>query len=292
MNKFATLAESLAKQIVDKRRSARMPKAWTYRKSEFALSALRQAHQLEKLYHALLGLANAQGKVPIMLQFCKTKQDVEAVLAGKYDRDGLSAKDELLAISDMPDCESEYKAFELENKVRGMVGQIPGFFPTPKDVVEIMIGYTPIYNWEECKFVDPSAGTGHIADVVSEAYPGMQIDVIEWNHTLQKLLKQKGYNLVGGDVFQCNGNQYDVAFMNPPFEKGADMEHVMHVYNNLLKPGGNLCAVMSVGVFFRQGRKEKAFREWLDEVGGYQVELEPGAFKESGTGVNACLVVI
>lgn len=290
MNKFHTMAESVAKQAADKRRSARMPESWTHRKSEFALHALREAHRLEKLHYALAGLAKAhdEGTVPFSLLFCKTKQNIEDVLAGKHGE----AREQLLAISDLPDCESEYKAFELENKVRGMVGQIPGFFPTPKEVVEIMIGYTPIYNWEGCKFVDPSAGAGHITDVVSEAYPGIQIDVIEWNYTLQELLKQKGYNLVGSDVFQCNGNQYDVAFMNPPFENGIDMEHVMHVYNNLLKPGGSLCAVMSAGVFFRQGKKEQKFREWLDEVGGYRVDLEPGAFKESGTGVNACLVVI
>ena len=46
-----------------------------------------------------------------------------------------------------------------------------------------------------------------------------------------------------------------------------------------LASGGRLVAIMSQGPFFREDRKAKDFREWLDEVGGESEELPEDAFK-------------
>lgn len=60
----------------------------------------------------------------------------------------------------------------------------------------------------------------------------------------------------------------------------------------MLRPGGRLVAVMSEGPFFRARAADKAFREWLDAVGGRSRKLPEGAFEASGTGVRTRLVVI
>jgi type I restriction enzyme M protein len=43
---------------------------------------------------------------------------------------------------------------------------------------------------------------------------------------------------------------------------------------------------------FTSGKKEKAFQNFIDEVGASVYDLEPGDFKESGTNIQACIVVI
>ena len=92
------------------------------------------------------------------------------------------------------------------------------------------------------------------------------MSVIEINPTLRDLLETKGYNVVDCDFLEHTG-EYDRIVMNPPFEKGQDIDHVRHAYE-LLKPGGKLVAIMSEGSFYRGDKKATEFREWLEEVGG------------------------
>jgi SAM-dependent methyltransferase len=84
---------------------------------------------------------------------------------------------------------------------------------------------------------------------------------------------------------------FDRIIMNPPFSKQADIDHVLHALK-FLKPGGRLISVMSASVRFRQDRKASAFRELVETHGGIFENLPDGAFKESGTMVNTCIVVI
>jgi hypothetical protein len=92
---------------------------------------------------------------------------------------------------------------------------------------------------------------------------------------------------------QKNG-EYDRIVMNPPFEKGADIDHVRLAYD-LLKPGGKLVAVMGEGPFFRSDNKAKEFRDWLATVGTSET-LPENSFKGKDsfrqTGVNTRLVEI
>lgn len=86
-------------------------------------------------------------------------------------------------------------------------------------------------------------------------------------------------------------DRYDRVIMNPPFAKQADIAHVLHAWQ-FLKPGGRLVAIMSAGVTFRQDKKAADFRAFVDAHGGTIELLDPGAFKESGTMVQTCLVVV
>ncbi len=164
---------------------------------------------------------------------------------------------------------------------------IAGFFPTPKELAnrvaieaDIKPGMTVL---------EPSAGTGRLVDAAKAA--GGDVTALEHNYTLQEHLKQKGHALGQGDALSHSG-KYDRVVMNPPFEDGQDMDHVRHAFEENLKPGGKLVAIMSEGSFFRSDKKATAFRQWLEANGGTSEKLPSGTFNESGTGVATRLVTV
>jgi hypothetical protein len=76
--------------------------------------------------------------------------------------------------------------------------------------------------------------------------------------------------------------QFDRIVMNPPFDHGADINHIKHDFA-LLAPGGRLVAVCANGP--RQ-------REELGEVCTLWIDLPAGSFREQGTNVNTAIVVL
>lgn len=181
--------------------------------------------------------------------------------------------------------EDPIKAMERE-----LIGtKIPGFFPTREPVVNRMIEEADIE--EGMDVLEPSAGMGNIAEGIRSA--GVEPDVVEISGSLRPLLEEKGFNLVGSDFLE-QGGEYDRIVMNPPFEKGQDVDHVRHAYS-LLKPGGRIVSIMGEHPFFANDKKSVEFREWLDEVGTSE-KLPEASFKGKEalreTGVNARLVVI
>lgn len=181
------------------------------------------------------------------------------------------------------------KIKEMELQLVGR--NIPGYFPTPKSVVEKMLEKADIK--PGMKVLEPSAGKGNIADAIKEKHSDAVLEVVEYQQVLRDILEAKGHKLVGVDFLKYNGGQYDRILMNPPFEHGQDIDHVRHAYE-LLKPGGRLVAIMCEGSFNRSDRKATEFREWLASVGGWSEKLPDGAFKDSErpTGVATRLVVI
>ena len=166
----------------------------------------------------------------------------------------------------------------------------PGYHPTPPVLVGEMIQRAGIRRG--MKVLEPSAGDGAIADAIR--LEGVEPDVIEIYPSLSRMLVgQKGYNLVADDFLQYEGQTYDRILMNPPFEKMADAEHVMHAYS-LLRPAGRLVAIMGEGVFTNSLKKAVAFRNWLQSVGGDSKKNAAGSFKDSAvkTGVSTRIVVI
>jgi len=168
-----------------------------------------------------------------------------------------------------------------------------GWFPTPRAVVERMLDLVPVDPGG--MILEPSAGEGHICDVVCADYwldPAEWFFCIERDRRRARVLAEKGYRVECGDFLSYSPPpHFSRIYMNPPFEAGQDIDHVRHAYD-FLKPGGALVAVMSESPFFRGDKRATAFREWLAEVGGQSHPLPPDSFKESGTGVNTRLVVI
>ncbi|OZB98047.1 methyltransferase [Paenibacillus sp. XY044] len=180
---------------------------------------------------------------------------------------------------------------KLENDVK--LSKIPGYFPTPKTIVQYMIEMADIQDGET--ILEPSAGNGNILDGITqytmEEGLGVNLEALEWNYRLSEILELKQYKIVGNDFTEFEPNNlYDKIIMNPPFEKNQDVEHVLKAYE-CLKDGGKIVAIMSPHWTFASDSKSVQFREWLSDKGTTE-KLPEGSFKESGTGVNTVLVVI
>ena len=184
---------------------------------------------------------------------------------------------------------AEDRAVALE---RAFIGSKVGFnfFPTPTDLAGRMVEMAEIQPGE-C-VLEPSAGDGNIAGAIRAA--GVEPDVVEISGQLREILEAKRFNLVGWDFLDVTG-EYDAIVMNPPFSGNADIAHVRHAYA-LLRDGGRLVSIVGEGAFFRMGKTEAEFREWLDELAAEVITLPAGTFTDTQllatTGANARLVVI
>lgn len=138
----------------------------------------------------------------------------------------------------------EIKKRELDKTLAGLrSSNIPGFFPTPDELIHKMIRMVNINS--RSIVLEPSAGIGSIVDVLKEQFPGIKVMTAEIVSTLIEVLELKGYT-VWPDIFNTPVmNVFDVIIMNPPFEKQQDIKHVMYCYENFLQDGGELVSIMS-----------------------------------------------
>ena len=163
------------------------------------------------------------------------------------------------------------------------------YYPTPEAVGRIVIDQADMASGS-LKVLEPSAGTGNLARLAAEA--GATVDCIELQGHFAEQLRTSGlYSEVWHGDFLSREPipRYDRVIMNPPFERGADMEHVERAIE-WLKPGGVLVAVMSSMAGKRRGRKDKAFATVLDRYLASETRLPHGAFAEVGTNVSCVLV--
>ena len=155
---------------------------------------------------------------------------------------------------------------------------------TPPEVAKKLIEYAEIT--EDSKVLEPSAGTGVLADAAREITN--DIDVIERMSTFRELLTLKGYNLVGDDFLQYQSEPiYDAIIMNPPFSD--EQNHIKHAYS-MLKDGGLLVAISSPHWTFAQDKKSTEFRNWIGESMLHIEDLQSGTFEM--TGVAAKIIVL
>ncbi len=167
---------------------------------------------------------------------------------------------------------------------------IPGFFPTPRRVVEQMLDLAGDLR-PDMRILEPSAGRGNIADVIRERCPEAALTLIEYNYTLKQILGLKGHEVQSeGDFMKwapADGAYFDLVVMNPPFEQLQDIDHVRRAYQ-FLKPGGRIVAITSPSPWFRQQKKAEEFRNDFGRC--RTIELPSGTFEN--TGVSARIVVI
>jgi predicted RNA methylase len=163
------------------------------------------------------------------------------------------------------------------------------YFPTPAPVVARLLELADLKPGMEV--LEPSAGSGAIAAAV--AGQGTVVDCIEQDPGYAAALTETGTarTLQVADFLAVTPQpRYDRIVMNPPFTRGADMEHVQHALR-FLKTNGLLAAVMSWTVTHHSAKTAK-FRALVETRGGTVEAVPAGAFAESGTDVPTVLVTI
>ena len=158
------------------------------------------------------------------------------------------------------------------------------FFETPYDIVCRLVDLTNIQPKESV--LEPSAGRGAM---VRDIDNGNRIDCVELNPTNYKFLKEQGFNVVGQDFLKTT-KKYDVIIANPPFApRQADIDHVSHM---IALANRVVVSVMGAGVKFRQNEKTLAFWDKVKQYDYEMIDLPQGAFKSSGTMVNAVVLKV
>lgn len=327
--KLKDLADSMEKTIQAKLNSATSRQRPTAKRLRVAAGMREEGYYLQNIQRVLYALSSAYEKSGMQpfsyLKNIRTKSQVEllnkyADIKGKKHEDhylqsvlknhfsdfktlGISTvsdwgaaflqKDDLMKIFLDPVNEHDRKMKqahdELEMKIKGM--KIPGFFPTPKTLIQKII---PLLDVKKgMSILEPSAGKGDILDALREQYSNsVQLSACEIHYDLRKFLELKGYNVVTHDFLNLT-ETYDRIIMNPPFEKGIDIDHVNHALS-LLNRNGRLVAIMGEGSFIRSNKKEKTFRDMLFEQNAFVSEPIKNAFKDAfnQTGITVRIVVI
>jgi SAM-dependent methyltransferase len=271
-------------------------------------SKAREAERLEKIQAAMVKLAELleSGTDPGVLSHVTLKAQVELIYYGYWPKEDSDNRKLLKAchITNEPAfrrAHEELKALvskvgpsqeerELARMLRELHGlKIPGYFATLPELAEDLVTFACIEDHHTV--LEPSAGSGSIADVIRQRHPRAELSICEINPRLADILRKKRYRLRSSNFYDLT-EKFDRIVMNPPFENLQDVEHVTVCYERLLKPGGRLVAVMSPAFTFRKEAKAAKFRELLKELYVTPVDNPEGSFKQSGTNVHSKTVIL
>jgi len=185
-------------------------------------------------------------------------------------------------------------------------------FPTPADLARRAAGLVGSTGMIAKRVLEPSAGTGRLITTALDAAGGfdcgLRVVAVELDSRLAEGLRvqrqktlyanDSNFRVVCADFLEIDGPDasagsdpghdaeplglFDVVLMNPPFNGGADIKHILHA-RRFLKPGGKLVAICANGP--RQ-------REQLMPLATHWEDLPAGTFKDAGTNVNTALLMI
>lgn len=180
----------------------------------------------------------------------------------------------------------------LSGSVERLIAKDPhDFFPTPPELVERLLELADIQPGD--KVLEPSAGDGSIVRAIFEADKKACVCAYEIDPDRSDALEEEfsdfNFALCGHDFLDSAAKpSYDRIAANPPFSRRRDIHHATHMYRSL-KPGGRLVCVMAASITFREDNLTQNF---LENVPATEIiELGQGAFKTSGTMVNAIIYV-
>jgi protein-L-isoaspartate O-methyltransferase len=164
-----------------------------------------------------------------------------------------------------------------------------GYFPTPPELVQRVLGM--VYIEPGMRLLEPQGGTGAFAVPMAELAGVQNVTTYELLPQNARKLREAGLVHVHQADFLAVTPEpvYDLVIMNPPFERGLDMEHVMHAAS-FLKPDGELVAITSRSWEHNSSKKAQAFREFTSQAQADVVHVEAGAFRASGTNVATTIV--
>jgi hypothetical protein len=167
---------------------------------------------------------------------------------------------------------------------------VEDFYPTPAPVVAQMLAAAELQ--PDHAVLEPSAGDGAIARVIFAK--GIVPDCVEIDFErateLRDLLPLGA--VINMDFLSMNPDpEYDRVVMNPPFGKGAGVQHVFHALR-FLKPGGRLVAVLGAGLDYREDGPSRELRSLIRQWNGTIMPLPAASFSPVGTSVETVLIVV
>lgn len=154
-------------------------------------------------------------------------------------------------------------------------------FFTPGPVASELVALAAVERSHDC--LEPSAGTGRIADALRSAGV-LQPVLVELDTDLADKLRKRGYErVIQDDFLKARLGQhrlFDRIVMNPPFHNGTDVAHVLHAHS-LLRRGGVLVAIMSPAFEYRSTSLFARFRALLEDRGIVVRRLAKGTFEDT-----------
>lgn len=316
--KLQELATSMQQSIDNKLNPAINKQRATKRRKTIAQSIIAEGVELQTIQSWLLAIAQMWfvGNTPEVLrgisqksqaealykisQRARTLEEVEEILPNEYYQDRIkslnrasicTAGEIMSAIAEIqkvvkPDKvnTTQQELNRLELKIIGM--KSGDFFSSPPFVCNRLIQLAEIN--KNSRILEPSAGSGCIAESILNKYPQANLEVVEINPTLRRILELKGFNLLGRDFLGYTAeNLYSHIIMNPPFSQL--IEHIYHAWK-LIDSGGILIAIVPESVFFN--KKYNDFKEWLGNWNLYDESLPKDAFLQSNNPTSVATRII
>ena len=146
------------------------------------------------------------------------------------------------------------------------------------------------------RILEPSAGLGRLYRAGRAAMPGAAWVLVDSSpDCMRELYRETDWTgreahgsalLIQDDFLERDaeslGGPFDGVLMNPPFDRGRDVRHILHA-SGMLKPGALL-----VGLCYGGLTQEKRLRPLVDTW----EPLPANSFRESGTGAGVVMVTI
>lgn len=163
------------------------------------------------------------------------------------------------------------------------------FFETPAELADKLVSYIEEYvDNKDMTVLEPSAGRGSIVRAINKHFPDMKVFHCELMDINRNLFKGNS-EFIQDDFLTLDENKkFDFIIANPPFAKNQDIEHFM----KMTKHSNHIVSVMSKHWQFSKNKKESEFREFLEKNNARIIDIEAGAFKESGTNIASCIVIL
>lgn len=166
------------------------------------------------------------------------------------------------------------------------------FFGTPEVLADRLVELADVS--KEHTFLEPSAGQGAIIKAIRKIVKTKPIGYYELMPQNRDILENLDENILylGDNFLEHNSSiKFDRIIANPPFTKNQDIEHFMKMHE-CLKEDGILVCMTSTSWKRGSQKKQVAFQEFLKDINAEIMEVEEGAFKESGTNIATLIIKI